>query len=197
VGARPGAAASEDLVRSGTTAEADPPDSIPAQTRRVDQHHVLAVAASDVGYGFLISERETIPPSRPRCARPFPPPAKDWAKDRARRRKTGVPKEIRFKTKPQIAPPLDPSPRWRFQRLARGTGSGLDDACYAELVKPITDVPLTTFRSVEPTLFERDLGSGRVLRRTMLRRRNMNGDSARSSAAARFFGLTNAATGTP
>jgi len=28
---------------------------------------------------------------------------KDWAKDRARRRKTGVPKEIRFKTKPQIA----------------------------------------------------------------------------------------------
>lgn len=28
---------------------------------------------------------------------------KEWAKDRARRRKTGVPKEIRFKTKPQIA----------------------------------------------------------------------------------------------
>ena len=28
---------------------------------------------------------------------------KDWAKDRAGRRKTGVPKEIRFKTKPQIA----------------------------------------------------------------------------------------------
>jgi SRSO17 transposase len=28
---------------------------------------------------------------------------KDWAKDRARRRKTGVPKAIRFKTKPQIA----------------------------------------------------------------------------------------------
>ena len=27
---------------------------------------------------------------------------KDWAKDRARRRKTGVPKEIKFKTKPQI-----------------------------------------------------------------------------------------------
>ena len=33
----------------------------------------------------------------------------------------------------QIAPPLDPSSRWRFQRLARGTGSGLDDASYAEL----------------------------------------------------------------
>ncbi len=28
---------------------------------------------------------------------------KDWAKDRSRRRKAGVPKEIRFKTKPQIA----------------------------------------------------------------------------------------------
>jgi SRSO17 transposase len=28
---------------------------------------------------------------------------KDWAKDRARRRKAGVPKEVRFKTKPQIA----------------------------------------------------------------------------------------------
>jgi SRSO17 transposase len=28
---------------------------------------------------------------------------KDWAKDRARRRKVGVPKEISFKTKPQIA----------------------------------------------------------------------------------------------
>jgi len=28
---------------------------------------------------------------------------KEWAKDRTRRRKTGVPKEIRFKTKPQIA----------------------------------------------------------------------------------------------
>ena len=34
----------------------------------------------------------------------------------------------------QIAPPLDPFARWRFQRLARGTGSGLDDASYAELV---------------------------------------------------------------
>src|SRR5579864_8948466 len=28
---------------------------------------------------------------------------KEWAKDRARRRKAGVPKEVRFKTKPQIA----------------------------------------------------------------------------------------------
>ena len=57
----------------------------------------------------------------------------------------------------QIAPPLDPSPRWRFQRLARGTGSGLDDASYAELVKPSTDVPPTTFRTMEPEQFERIL----------------------------------------
>ena len=46
----------------------------------------------------------------------------------------------------QIAPPLDPPPRWRFQRLPRGPGSGLGDASYAELVKPSTDVPPTTFR---------------------------------------------------
>ena len=57
----------------------------------------------------------------------------------------------------QIAPPLDPPPRWRFQRLPRGTGSGLGDASYAELVKPSTDVPPTTFRTVEPELFERIL----------------------------------------
>ena len=55
-----------------------------------------------------------------------------------------------------IARPLDPSPRWRFQRLARGR-SVLDDASYAELVKPSTDVPPTAFRSVEPKLFERIL----------------------------------------
>jgi cytochrome o ubiquinol oxidase subunit II len=40
---------------------------------------------------------------------------------------------------------------------ARGTGSGLDDASYAELAKPSQDVPATTYRSVEPKLFERIL----------------------------------------
>jgi cytochrome o ubiquinol oxidase subunit II len=40
---------------------------------------------------------------------------------------------------------------------ARGTGSGLDDASYAELAKPSQDVPPTTYRSVEPKLFERIL----------------------------------------
>jgi cytochrome o ubiquinol oxidase subunit 2 len=39
----------------------------------------------------------------------------------------------------------------------RGTGSGLDDAGYAELAKPSKDVPPTTYRAVEPRLFERIL----------------------------------------
>jgi cytochrome o ubiquinol oxidase subunit 2 len=38
---------------------------------------------------------------------------------------------------------------------ARGTGSGLDDAGYAELAKPSKAVPPTTYRSVDPKLFER------------------------------------------
>ena len=38
---------------------------------------------------------------------------------------------------------------------ARGTGSALDDAGYAELAKPSKAVPPTTYRSVEPKLFER------------------------------------------
>ncbi len=40
---------------------------------------------------------------------------------------------------------------------ARGSGSGLDDAGYAELAKPSKAVPPTTYRSVEPKLFERIL----------------------------------------
>jgi cytochrome o ubiquinol oxidase subunit 2 len=36
----------------------------------------------------------------------------------------------------------------------RGTGSALDDAGYAELAKPSKAVPPTTYRSVEPNLFE-------------------------------------------
>jgi cytochrome o ubiquinol oxidase subunit 2 len=38
---------------------------------------------------------------------------------------------------------------------ARGSGSALDDAGYAELAKPSKAVPPTTYRSVEPKLFER------------------------------------------
>src|SRR6516164_802873 len=37
----------------------------------------------------------------------------------------------------------------------RGTGSALDDAGFAELAKPSKAVPPTTYRSVEPNLFER------------------------------------------
>jgi cytochrome o ubiquinol oxidase subunit 2 len=37
---------------------------------------------------------------------------------------------------------------------ARGTGSALDDAAYAVLAKPSLAVPPTTYRSVEPELFE-------------------------------------------
>ena len=51
----------------------------------------------------------------------------DWAKDRARRRKVGVPKEIVFKTKPQIA--LEQL-RWACEAgLPRGVV--LMDACFA------------------------------------------------------------------
>jgi len=39
----------------------------------------------------------------------------------------------------------------------RGTGSALDDATYAELAKPSKAVPPTTYRSVDPKLFERIL----------------------------------------
>jgi cytochrome o ubiquinol oxidase subunit 2 len=38
---------------------------------------------------------------------------------------------------------------------ARGTGSALDDAAYAELAKPSLAVPPTTYRLVEPKLFDR------------------------------------------
>ena len=38
---------------------------------------------------------------------------------------------------------------------SRGTGTALDDAGYAELAKPSKAVPPTTYRSVEPKLFER------------------------------------------
>jgi len=37
----------------------------------------------------------------------------------------------------------------------RGTGSALDDAAYAELAKPSQNVPPTTYRSVDPKMFER------------------------------------------
>jgi cytochrome o ubiquinol oxidase subunit II len=38
---------------------------------------------------------------------------------------------------------------------ARGSGAALDDAGYGELTKPSSAVPPTTYRSVDPTLFDR------------------------------------------
>jgi cytochrome o ubiquinol oxidase subunit II len=37
----------------------------------------------------------------------------------------------------------------------RGAGAALDDAAYAELIKPSEAVPPATYRSVEPKLFDR------------------------------------------
>ena len=43
----------------------------------------------------------------------------------------------------------------RWVATARGAGSPLDDARYAELTKPSKAVPPMTYRSVDPKLFER------------------------------------------
>ena len=58
--------------------------------------------------------------------------------------------EMRFVAKAVAAGDFD---AWVTQ--ARGTGSALDDAAYAELAKPSEAVPPTTYRSMEPNLFER------------------------------------------
>ena len=58
--------------------------------------------------------------------------------------------EMRFIAKAVPAGDFD---AWVTQ--VRGTGSALDDAGYAELAKPSKAVPPTTYRSVEPNLFER------------------------------------------
>src|ERR1700740_1421656 len=49
-----------------------------------------------------------------------------------------------------IAKALPPGDFNSWLELARGTGSGLDEASYAELAKPSQNVPPTTYRSVEP-----------------------------------------------
>jgi cytochrome o ubiquinol oxidase subunit II len=58
--------------------------------------------------------------------------------------------EMRFIVK---SLPVDDFNAWLNQ--VRGTGSALDAAGYAELAKPSIAVPPTTYRSVEPKLFER------------------------------------------
>jgi cytochrome o ubiquinol oxidase subunit II len=57
--------------------------------------------------------------------------------------------EMRFVAKAVPAGDFD---AWINQ--ARGSGSALDDAAYAELAKPSTAVPPTTYRSVTPNFFE-------------------------------------------
>jgi cytochrome o ubiquinol oxidase subunit 2 len=58
--------------------------------------------------------------------------------------------EMRFVVKSVPAGDFD---TWLDQ--VRGAGVALDDAGYAELAKPSRAVPPTTYRSVEPKLFER------------------------------------------
>src|ERR1700680_3535604 len=58
--------------------------------------------------------------------------------------------EMRFIAKAVPAGDFD-----RWVATARSTGSALDDAGYAELVKPSQAVPPTTYRAVEPKLFDR------------------------------------------
>jgi cytochrome o ubiquinol oxidase subunit II len=58
--------------------------------------------------------------------------------------------EMRFVVK---SVPVGDFTAWLEQ--VRGTGSALDEAGYAELAKPSKAVPPTTYRSVEPKLFER------------------------------------------
>jgi cytochrome o ubiquinol oxidase subunit II len=58
--------------------------------------------------------------------------------------------EMRFVAK---AVPAGDFNAWLEQ--VRGSGSALDDAGYAELAKPSKAVPPTTYRSVQPKLFER------------------------------------------
>ncbi len=58
--------------------------------------------------------------------------------------------EMRFIAKAVPAGDFD---AWVAQ--VRGAGSALDDAAYAELAKPSVAVPPTTYRSVEPRLFDR------------------------------------------
>jgi cytochrome o ubiquinol oxidase subunit 2 len=64
--------------------------------------------------------------------------------------------EMRFVVKAVPAGEFD---GWVAQ--ARGTGSALDDAAYADLAKPSIAVPPRIYHAVEPRLFER------IIERTM------------------------------
>ena len=55
----------------------------------------------------------------------------------------------------------------------RGSGSALDNAGYAELAKPSKAVPPTTYRSVEPKLFDRIIEQTAIGSRKDRRRRGL------------------------
>jgi SRSO17 transposase len=82
-----------------------------------------------------------------------------WTKDRARRKKAGVPKQIKFKTKPQIA--LEQI-RWACQSgLPRGVG--LMDAAYgrdARLRAGMTELGVSYVVGIVPTILMWAPGSG-------------------------------------
>ena len=89
---------------------------------------------------------------------------KDWARDRERRRKAGVPKEISFKTKPRIA--LEQI-RWACEAgLPRGVV--LMDAGYGadtDLRTNITALGLTYVAGIHPNTTVWAPGTGRCRRR--------------------------------
>jgi SRSO17 transposase len=84
---------------------------------------------------------------------------KDWARDRARRKKAGVPKEIKFKTKPEIA--LEQI-RWACEAgLPRGVG--LLDAGYgndSHLRAEMTKLEVSYVAGILPTTLMWPPGSG-------------------------------------
>jgi cytochrome o ubiquinol oxidase subunit II len=75
--------------------------------------------------------------------------------------------EMRFAVK---SVPGDDFKAWLEQ--VRGSGSALDEAAYAELAKPSKAVPPTTYRSVEPKLFEH------IIDQTVAGRGNAGGGAA-------------------
>jgi SRSO17 transposase len=82
----------------------------------------------------------------------------DWTKDRARRKKAGVPKEIKFKTKPEIA--LEQI-RWACDGLPRGVA--LMDTAYgrdSRLREGMTELSVTYVAGIMPNTLMWRPGSG-------------------------------------
>ncbi|UWU67747.1 IS701 family transposase [Bradyrhizobium sp. NC92] len=85
--------------------------------------------------------------------------SQEWAKDRVRRKKVGIPKEIKFKTKSQIA--LEQIRRACEAGLPRGVG--LMDAAYgrdSQLRAGMTELGVTYVVGIVPTILMWAPGSG-------------------------------------